>query len=147
MAAVRRLTRRVPRLERLGPLERTERGSGPISTWIGFVIFLGMLLFAVQALLNLYATSVVTSVAYDAARQVAGSDGGSDAMAGAEDWARQLLGRFGQEVSFDWSATTDDDVVLRVRGTVPSVLLAPHGGPLPFGSIDRTVRLRVERFR
>jgi hypothetical protein len=137
-AAVRRLVRRA---------ERSERGSGPISTWIGFLVFLGMLLFAVQALLNLYATSVVTSVAYDAARQVAGSDGGADAIAGAEDQARQLLGRFGQEVAFDWSATTGDDVVLRVQGTVPSVLLPPRRGPLPFGSIDRTVRLRVERFR
>jgi hypothetical protein len=106
-----------------------------------------MLLFAVQALLDLYATSVVTSVAYDAARRVAGSDGGPDAIPGAEDQARRLLGRFGNEVSFDWSATTADDVVLRVRGTVPSVLLPPQRGPLPFGSIDRTVRLRVERFR
>src|SRR5947209_7028466 len=139
------------RLRRLGrraaPTERSERGSGPISTWIGFVVFLGMLLFATQALLNLYATSVVTSVAYDAARQVAGSDGGTDAIADAEAQARQLLGRFGQAVSFDWSATTTDDVVLRVRGTVPSVLLPPQRGPLPFGAIDRTVRLRVERFR
>ncbi len=126
--------------------ERSERGSGTISTWIGFVVFLGMLLFAVQALLNLYATSVLTSVAYDAARRVAGSDGGTSAIAGAEDQARQLLGRFGSGVTFDWSATTDDDIVLRVRGDVPSVLLRP-GGPLPFGSIDRTVRLRVERFR
>ncbi len=125
-----------------------ERGGGPISTWIGFVVFLGMLLFAVQALLNLYATSVVTSVAYDAARQVAGSDGGDAARAGAEDHARRLLGRFGQEVSFDWSASTADDVVLRVRGDVPSVQLPLFGGgTMPFGSIDRTVRLRVERFR
>lgn len=106
-----------------------------------------MLLFSVQALLNLYATTVVTSVAYDAARQVAGSDGGTRAQAGAEAEARRMLGRFGQEVSFDWSGTTDDDVVLRVRGTVPSVLLPPDRGPLPFGSIDRTVRLRVEKFR
>src|SRR5438093_12361613 len=101
------------RLRRLGrraaPTERSERGSGPISTWIGFVVFLGMLLFAVQALLNLYATSVLTSVAYDAARQVAGSDGGTDAMTGAEDRARQLLGRFGHDVVIDWSATPGDD--------------------------------------
>lgn len=126
---------------------RDERGTGPISVWIGFVLFLGMLLFAVQALVDLYATSVVTSVAYDAARQVAGSDGGPSARTGAEGQARRLLGRFGSQVSFDWSGSTADDVVLRVRGRVPSVLLPPQRGPLPFGSIDRTVRLRVERFR
>jgi hypothetical protein len=127
--------------------QRDERGSGVISTWIGFVVFLGMLLFAIQALLNLYATTVVTSVAYDAARQVAGSDGGPNAEAGAEAQARHLLGRFGNDVSFDWSATTTDNVVLRVRAQVPSVLLDSSHGTLPFGSIDRTVRLRVERFR
>lgn len=111
-------------------------------------MFIGMLLFTVQALLNLYATTVVTSVVYDAARQVAGSDGGPSAEAGAESSARRLLGRFGSEMSFDWSATTGDDVVLRVRGRVPSVVLpALHGAGLPFGTVDRTVRLRVERFR
>lgn len=128
-------------------LRRDERGSGPISTWIGFVVFLGMLLFTVQALLNLYATSVLTSVAWDAAREVAGSYGGTGAQAAAEARARQLLGRFGQDVSFDWSASSDEDVVLRVRGDVPRVVMTDFGGVLPFGAIDRTVRLRVERFR
>lgn len=110
------------------------------------MVFLGMLLFSVQALLNLYATSVVTSVAYDAARQVAGSGGGSEAIAAAEDQARRLLGRFGDTVTFDWGRSTEDDVVLRVQGQVPSVMLS-SSGVLAFGDIDRTVRLRVERFR
>jgi hypothetical protein len=112
------------------------------------VVFLGTLLFTVQALFNLYTTTVLTSVAYDAARMVAGSDRATADFAGAEDHARQLLGRFGQEVTFDWSASNDDDVVLRVRGQVPRVVLpSMGGGQLPFGDIDRTVRLRVERFR
>lgn len=106
-----------------------------------------MLLFAIQALLDLYATTVVTSVAYDAARQVAGGAGGPGAEAGAEARARQLLGHFGDSVGFDWSASTGDQIVLHVRARVPSVLLAPAGASLPFGTIDRTVRLRVERFR
>ena len=128
-------------------VDRSERGSGPISTWIGFAAFLGILLFTIQSLLNLYATSVVTSVAYDAAREVAGADGGSGAVAQAEARARGLLGRFGQQVSFDWSATDGEDVVLRVRGPVPRVLLPVQRGPVAFGEIDRTVRVRVERFR
>jgi hypothetical protein len=128
-------------------IDRSERGSGPISAWIGFVVFLGLLLFAVQSLLNLYATSVLTSVAYDAAREVAGMDGGSEAVARAESRARELLGRFGERVTFDWSSTNEEDVVLRVRGTVPRVLLPVQRGPVAFGEIDRTVRVRVERFR
>lgn len=132
----------------LAPPARDERGSGPISTWIGLLVFLGMLLFAVQALLNLYATSVVTSVTYDAARQVAAADDRVSALPAAEAQARHLLGRFGQEVSFDWSESSDENVVLRVRATVPSVQLPVFGnGLMAFGSIDRTVRLRVERFR
>ena len=118
-----------------------------MATWIGFVVFLAVLLFAVQVLLNLYATSVVTSAAYDAAREVAGADGGPGAVARAESRARRLLGRFGDDVSFDWSSTSEDDVVLRVRGRVPSVVLPAQRGPMAFGQIDRTVRLRVERFR
>jgi len=105
-----------------------------------------MLLFTMQALLNLYATSVVTSVAYDAARQVAGAEGGQEAMAAAEQQARRLLGRLGDRVSFDWGQTTEEDVVVRVQGRVPSVLMS-SGTVLSFGDIDRTVRLRVERFR
>jgi hypothetical protein len=125
----------------------SERGSGPISTWIGFLVFLGTLLFAVQALLNLYATSVVNSVAYDAAREVAQSDGSTGARAAAELRAKLMLGKWGQGASFDWSGSTTDDVVLRVRGDVPSVMLPALKGSLPYGSIDRTVRLRVERWQ
>ncbi len=150
MPAGRPASRSTPSVAERAPFwwaDRSERGSGPISVWIGFVLFLVVLLFAVQALLNLYATSVVTSVAYDAAREVAGADGGPDAIGRAETRARSLLGRFGREVTFDWSAMNEDDVVLRVRGRVPSVLLVASRGPLAFGEIDRTVRLRVERFR
>jgi hypothetical protein len=141
------LGRRIKRPAWPERLRRTEAGSGPISTWIGFVVFLGMLLFAVQAILNLYTTTVLTSVAYDAARVVAESEGATAAMADAENHAREMLGRFSADVTFDWSGTTADDVVLRVQGRVPSVLLTPGKTVLPFGEIDRTVRLRVERFR
>lgn len=129
-------------------LPTDERGTGVISTWIGFVVFIGMLLFTVQSLLNLYATSVVTAAAYDAARLVAEADGGSGSIPAAEDHARRLLGRFGSAVAFDWSASSTDDVVLRVQASGPGLFGSGGGGSqLPFGQIDRTVRLRVERFR
>jgi hypothetical protein len=126
---------------------RDERGGGPLSAWFGFVVFLCLLLFAVQAMFNLYATSVVTSVAFDAARRVAAAeDGGTTAVSGAEASAREALGAYGGRVSFDWSL--DGDVVaLRVRAENPSFLLPVRAGPVAFGEIDRTVRVRVERFR
>lgn len=124
-----------------------ERGSGPITAWFGFVVFLSLLLFAVQVLYNLYATSVVTSVAFDAARRVAAAEAGvTAAMGPAETTARQALGGYGDRVSFEWSL--DGDVVaLRVQGQNPNFLLPAQAGPLAFGDIDRTVRVRVEQFR
>lgn len=124
-----------------------ERGGGLVQLWAGFFVFLVMLLFAVQVLFNLYATSVVTSVSYDAARRVAGGDGGPDHMAAAEDVARQALGRYASRVTFDWSASGPEEVVLRVQSDNPSVLLPVAAGPLAFDTIDRTIRIRVERFR
>ena len=126
---------------------RSERGSGPISSWLGFLVFLGLLLFAVQALFNLYATSVVTAVAYDAARRVAVADGGPGTVAQAEADARRELGRYGQRVTFDWSASDGEFVVLSVRAENPTRLLPAMAGPLAFDEIDRTVRVRVEAFQ
>ncbi|HEX2042038.1 MAG TPA: hypothetical protein VHF24_05305 [Acidimicrobiales bacterium] len=127
---------------------RDERGGGPLSAWFGFVVFLALLLLAVQVLYNLYATSVVTSVAFDAARRVAAAEGGPGAVgpAVAEAEARQALGRYGERVTFEW-AVDGDVVALRVRAENPSFLLPAQAGPVAFGDIDRTVRVRVERFR
>jgi hypothetical protein len=115
--------------------------------WIGFSVFLVMLLFAVQVLFNLYATSVVTAVSYDAARRVAGGDGGAEFITDAESQARSELGRYGDRVTFDWSASGADEVVLHVRASNPHVLLPLLAGPAAFDQIDRTIRVRVERFR
>lgn len=124
-----------------------ERGGGPISMWIGFSVFLVMLLFAVQMLFNLYAASVVTSVSYDAARRVAGSDGGPTYTTEAEETARRSLGRYAGRVTFDWSGTSAEEVVLRVQSDNPSVLLPVLAGPAALDRLDRTIRVRVERFR
>ncbi|HEX2048113.1 MAG TPA: hypothetical protein VHF27_10130 [Acidimicrobiales bacterium] len=124
-----------------------ERGGGPVSIWVGFSVFLVMLLFAVQVLFNLYAASVVTAVSYDAARRVAGSEGGSDYIAEAEAQARQALGRYEGRVVFDWGGTTPDEVVLRVQAENPSVLMPLARGAAAFQQLDRTIRVRVERFR
>ncbi|MBA3267610.1 MAG: hypothetical protein H0T70_05060 [Acidimicrobiia bacterium] len=123
-----------------------ERGSGPLSAWFGLIVFLSLLFGGVQILLNLYATSVVTSVSYDAARRVAASDGDPAAVATAEAEARETLGRYAEQVSFEWS--TDGEVVaLRVRAQSPAVGLPATASRFTLGDIDRTVRVRVERFR
>lgn len=88
-----------------------------------------------QVVLGLYATSVVTAVAYDAAKAVAGADAGAtdDAVRSATAAARRALGGLGDNTELHWSRE-GDDVVLRVRAPRPSVL----------GDVVRTVRVRVE---
>lgn len=135
-----------PRSPRSGR-RRTERGGGPLSAWVGFVVFLVLLLFAVQTLTNLYTASVVTAVGFDAARQVAGAGAGPGSVAAAEDQARRSLGRFADRVTFDWSATDGETVVVRVQAANRSVLPPALARPVAFDRIDRTIRVRVERFR
>jgi len=115
--------------------------------WVGFSVFLVLLLFATQVTFNLYAASVVTAVSYDAARRVAAGDGGAGLTAQAEADARQSLGRYAGRVTFDWSGTTTDEVVLRVEAANSSLLLPIVPGRAAFDHLDRTVRVRVERFR
>jgi hypothetical protein len=101
-------------------------------------------------LLNLYATSVVTAAAYDAARIVAGAEARGDvpgAEQQGEDHLRQLLGRYGSDhvEEVDFSESTDDVVVLHVRARNPTLLLGHRASP--FATIDRRVHVRVERFQ
>ena len=124
-----------------------DTGTGLVGSLVGVTVVLVLLLFAVQLALNLYATSAVTSVAFDAARQVATSDGGPDSTAAAEAHARGLLGRFeagGGTLRFDWTTTRDDVVVLRVVAERPSLLANIS---FPFQRVARTVTVRWERAR
>lgn len=121
-----------------------EQGTGLLGSVIGVTVFLVLLLFAVQLGMNLYATSTVTAVAYDAAREVAGSGSGADvasAAEAAEARARAVLDRFpDDQLSFEWDVE-GDTVALTVRATrtrfLPNVRL-------PFETIERTVRVRRE---
>jgi hypothetical protein len=110
-----------------------------------------LLLLATQVLYNLYATSVVTAAAYDAARVVAGAAARGDSVEAERQGKahfRQLLGRYGTDYveTLDFSESTDDVVVLHVRSRNPSLLLG-RAGRTAFGVIDRRVRVRVERFQ
>jgi hypothetical protein len=113
----------------------------------GLLVFMTLLLVAVQVAYDLYATSVVTSVAYDAARIVAGADAGGGApTAAAEADARRALGPYGGRAQFIWEVN-GDVVQLRVLATNPSFIPASLRRPLGVDQVDRTVRVRVERFR
>ena len=130
-----------------------EEGAGLLGTLLGVTVFLTLLLFAVHVVVNLYGASTVTAVAFDAAREVAGADGGPGAERVAEARARALLGRAGRpdvlRLSWAYPSTDGDgqpDVVeLRVQAESPSAFLP--GVPLPLSSVDRTIRVRLERRR
>lgn len=120
----------------------SERGSGLVGAIVGVTAFLALLLFAVQLVLNLYATSVVTAVAFDGARIVAGAEGGREAERVAEAHVREVLG--GHDLQLSWSYG-DDVVALTVETEHPTSLLAGMG--LPYQRIRRTVEVRREAFR
>ena len=125
---------------------RSEEGAGVISTVFGVTIFLVLLLFAVQVLVGLYATSVVTAATYDAAKVMAGADAGDSALAraDAEAGARSQLGRYGSRAAFRWQ--NDAEVVrLHVQAPRPTLLPSTLVRGVGLDDIERTVTVRVER--
>ena len=119
-----------------------DRGAGLLSTSFGVLFFVGFLFFAVQLTFNLYATSVVTSTAYDAARSVAakGESPPTQAMLDeAEASARQQLGRYGQDATFEWDLSDPAVVRLPVHVDNPRLVVPTIG----FDEVDRTVVVRV----
>lgn len=123
-----------------------EAGTGLVGSLAGTAAFLVLLLLASQVLVHLFALSTVTATAFDAARIVAGSAGGPAAEAAAEAEARRLLGTLGDEVDFEWRYPDVDG-----DGDADAVRLRVHGDRrprlLPLLPLDRTVTLRVERWR
>jgi hypothetical protein len=133
---------------------RPDRGAGLIGSIAGVTVFLAFLLFTVQLLMNLHTTSMVSSAAHEAARTVAqaalasGDDPAlADARTRGEQQARTLLGEFGHRVRFDWSASTADTVVLRVRAEALRFTIPGLPASLGFDRVDRTIRVRVESLR
>ena len=115
-----------------------------VGTFVGFSIFLVLLLFSAQFLVRLYATSTLTTTANRAAQQVAESADPAAAVPGAEAAARSGLGVFGAtRTRFMWKEADTRQVVLEVTGQSPAFL------PLPgdWRMIQRTVTIRTERFR
>lgn len=118
-------------------------GTAVVGTLIGVLIFLTLLLVAVQVLVRLYATSELTAAAFSAADAVAASGADPSQVAVAQEAAQQRLGSFGRDhTTFDWREVDGNAVVLEVRADAPGFL------PLPgLRHIDRTVTVRTELFR
>jgi hypothetical protein len=132
---------------------RDERGTGLVGTVAGVAVVLVLLLFAAQVLLDLYARSAVTAVAYDAARHVAAARVDHDAGAAlaaaeaeAEQRARSELGRYGQRITFTWSVN-GEAVRLRVQAATPHVGVRAVPSVLHLDHIDRSVTVRVEELQ
>lgn len=125
-----------------------DAGSGLLSTSIGILVFLCLLLLAVQVLFALYATSTVTAAAWDAARIASGSEATDsvEARSRAEAHVRRVLGKYGDRVRVEWT-DDPDDVVLTVSADQPSLIPRPLRRPMGLDRIHRTVRLRQERVR
>ena len=130
---------------------RGERGAGLFGTIAGVTVFLAFLTIAVQILMNLYSASVVTSAAYDAARQVAAEGErpplDADARARAEAHARSLLGGLADDTTFTWIEDDPAVVQLRVVTRSPRFLLPVVDGALGLDEIDRTVTIRLEELQ
>ena len=128
-----------------------EQGAGLLSTAAGVVVFLVFLLFAVQLLFGLYASSTVTAVANDAAHRAA--EHGAPPLPLIEAAARRTLGEVGDSAEFRWGeddADGDgevDTVVLLVVATPPRFIPPSIGGAIGLDKIRRTVRVRIEDFQ
>ena len=127
-----------------------ERGAGLFGAIAGVTVFLAFLTVAVQILVNLYTASVVTSAAYDAARQVA-ADGDRPLRDAdkerAEAHARALLGDLGDATDFTWDESDPEVVRLRVVARSPRFLLPVVDGALGLDVVDRTVSVRLEELQ
>jgi len=140
-----------------------ECGAGLIGTSAALLVFLLMMLAAVQILFNLYATSLVTAAAYDAARQVASIDAASDrcaavpaaeaafvlAVPAAEAAFVLSLGDYGsaRHARLQWTCNHPHTVTVRVIAKHPSVLPRRLLGLASLGNLDRTIEIRSEAKR
>lgn len=130
----------------------SQHGSGLFGTLMGFTVFMLLLMAAVQVMYNLYATTVVTGAAFDAARHVAGYDHADDrcgTTAEAESALRSRLGRYLDRGAITIAWTCDDPEIVRLafEADHPSILpeaLRNLGG---LGRPRRVVEVRSEDLR
>jgi hypothetical protein len=112
---------------------------------VGVAIFLGFLLLASQTLIHLYATSVATGAAFDAARRAAAEGGGG--CPSARPQALAALGAYGERADVEVSCLeVGGQLQVTVSGPTPANLLAGFGRVVGRDGIERTAVVRTERF-
>lgn len=119
----------------------SEEGSGPLSAVFGVAIFLGFLLLATQTLVHLYATSTVTTAAFDAARRAASEAGGGCATVDAR--VRDLLGSYGDRAVVA-CRESGGQLVVTVQAPSPANLLSGFGRRDGPPAIERSAAVHLE---
>ena len=132
-----------------------DAGTGLIGAAFGVFAMLAFLLFAMQLLMALYTTSVVQTVAFDAARAAAtdapgtntgvhtlGSDSTDNELFSIEERARDALGPIGEDARFTWEAD-NQSITLEISVNGPSVL--PAALSSNWSSIKRRAVVRHEQ--
>lgn len=111
-----------------------------------------LLLFAaVQILFNLYANTMVTSAAHEAARRVAGHTAATDRCAAIDD-ANALfadaLGAYGDEgfATLTWDCTDSGVVTVDIVANHPTILPSRLSGLVGLGRLERTITVRIEQY-
>ena len=116
----------------------------------GLFVFLLMMLVAVHTMYALYARSMFTNAAHDAARHVAGygSVASRDAARVAEDQRfHQNTGLDNAHARLEWAPDDAEVITVRVVARPPSMIPRALSDLLGVGTTDRTVHVRVERER
>jgi Flp pilus assembly protein TadG len=119
-----------------------ERGSGLLSTTIGLLMLMGLLLFSLHVLLALHTRTLVGAAAWDVARAMSVED--AESTSTAQQRANNLIGRLRPKV--DVSASDSDTIVVSVSATSPGFL--PGVTSLDgLRKITRTVRMQREELK
>lgn len=128
-----------------------DRGTALFATAIGVLVFLLFVLFSVQLLFSLYATSTVTAVTNDAVQRAATA--GAVDLAAIEDDAREGLGSVGAAAEFSWEREdadgdgSADTIALRVTASPPRFIPPSIGDAVGLTEVVHTARARIEEFR
>lgn len=128
-----------------GRLRRDEFGTSVFGTTFGFVVFLGLLLFAVNLAVGLYARSTATAIGFDHARRLA--QRGGTCAASVDQTQQAVVDRLdGWWRRVEVAAGCDGErAVVRVdatssRSLLPSALLRPTR----LAELHRTFSVRLE---
>jgi len=123
-----------------------------IGTSTGFLVFLLLMFAAIQILFNLYATTMVTTAAHEAAMKVAGYDASVDrcaAVPAAEAAFIDALGQYGSEgyATLSWTCTDPQRVIVVVTADHPTVLPRAVAGIFGLSRLRKTIEVRTETKR